>query len=257
MVFQDLALYKSLSVEENITVALRSRNEEKEAIKAKLTEVSELLDIKKILSKPVSNISGGEKQRVAIARSLIRYPDILLLDEPFANLDANIKSQIRLSLKEIIRKKRLTTIMVTHDQNDAFELSDYMIVMNNGLIQQHGTSVDIYNQPENIFVANFLGNPKINLIPYEKINSLTRKKYDSGTIGIRPENIDINEINHSRFCCEVSGTLIDIIPHLPLYNYIFETSIGRLNVLKSQKNIKTGDCAKLYLDTESFISFST
>lgn len=257
MVFQDLALYQSLSVEENITIALKSHKEKKESIKSKLAEVSELLDIKKILSKPISKISGGEKQRVAIARSLIRYPDILLLDEPFANLDANIKSQIRLKLKDIIRAKKLTTIMVTHDQSDAFELSDYMVVMNEGLVQQDGGSVDIYTRPQNTFVANFLGNPKINIFSQEKIESLSLTNNLSKTIGIRPENIEIGEVDSSPQYIKVLGRLVDIIPYMPLYNYVFETSIGRINVLKEYRAINIGDYYDLHLNTKSFLSFST
>ncbi len=255
MVFQDLALYQTLTVQDNIELALKSRKQNKTEISNRLNEIVNALDISQSLKKKVTQLSGGERQRVAIARSLILNPSLLLLDEPFSNLDANIKSQLRLTLKQILRKKATTVIMVTHDQDDAFELADKMIVMNNGKIQQAGIGLEIYNRPQNSFVASFIGNPKMNLFQVSKFPSLEKHFAGNEVVGIRPENIGLNNSVNSEQCLNIKGTLINIIPKLPLLNYVFETEFGFMNVLEKQTSLEVGDNANLTMEIKSFVTF--
>lgn len=253
MVFQDLAIYESLSVKDNISLSLKSKKVKSSEINNKLYEIAKELDILTILNKKVSQISGGERQRVAIARSLIQNPSLLLMDEPFSNLDVNIKSQIRLTLRHILKKRLTTVILVTHDQDDAFELADQMIVMNQGEIQQQGKGLDIYNKPINLFVATFIGETKINILNTSTSSILSQLYPNSISVCIRPENIQINKKIKECETIHIEGIFIDMITKIPLHNYIFDTPIGIINVLSREIHLCFGEKVDLFLQKEHII----
>ncbi len=161
MVFQNYALWPHRSVGENIAYPLRIRNLPKQEIFDRVKDVLRLVGLEGLEHRFVWEISGGQQQRVALARALVYNPKVLLLDEPLSNLDARLREKTRIWLKELKLKLKITTIYVTHDQIEAFALSDVIIIMNNGRIQQVGTPVEIYQEPANLFVSDFIGGSNI------------------------------------------------------------------------------------------------
>ena len=168
LVFQNYALYPHLTVEENIMFPLQnlkgSRKMSKEAMHEKVLEVARLVQIDSLMDRKPREMSGGQQQRVAIARALVKIPNVLLLDEPLSNLDARLRLQTREELRRIQRETGVTTIFVTHDQEEAMSISDLIIVMKDGLVQQIGKPQEVYDHPVNLFVAQFLGTPAINTL---------------------------------------------------------------------------------------------
>lgn len=167
LVFQNYALYPHLTVRENIRFPLEnlrgSRRLTKEQMEQKVREAAGLVQIDGLLDRKPSEMSGGQQQRVAIARALVKEPRVLLLDEPLSNLDARLRLQTREELKRIQLETGITTIFVTHDQEEAMSICDNIVVMKEGCIMQHGAPQDVYDRPENLFVAKFLGTPQINV----------------------------------------------------------------------------------------------
>lgn len=167
MVFQNYALYPHLNVKENIVFPLENlKGEEKlsrQEMDDKAMEVAKLVQIDQLMQRKPSELSGGQQQRVAIARALVKRPGVLLLDEPLSNLDARLRLQTREQIRRIQKETGITTIFVTHDQEEAMSISDYIVLMKDGKMQQIGVPQEVYNNPENLFVAKFLGTPAINV----------------------------------------------------------------------------------------------
>ena len=214
MVFQNYALYPHLTVEQNIMFPLENLKGDKalskEVMKEKVLEVAKLVQIDEYLDRKPSQLSGGQQQRVAIARALVKRPQVLLLDEPLSNLDARLRLQTREEIRRIQKETNITTIFVTHDQDEAMSISDLIIVMKGGVIQQVGKPQEVYNKPANLFVAKFLGTPAINVFEGEvKDHKLyIGEDYVLDTdiadqevyVGIRPEGFVYNE--NGKFKCE-------------------------------------------------------
>lgn len=174
LVFQNYALYPHFTVRQNITFPLdnvrpKLARQEKEAI---AREMARIVDIEQLLDRKPKELSGGQQQRVAIARALSKRPKVLLLDEPLSNLDARLRLQTREEIKRIQRETEITTIFVTHDQEEAMSISDVIVVMKDGVIQQIGEPQHVYDEPENLFVAKFLGSPAINIFDGEIKNGI-------------------------------------------------------------------------------------
>ena len=167
LVFQNYALYPHLTVKQNILFPLQNLKGEdklsKEEMLVRAYDAAKLVQIEGLMDRKPKALSGGQQQRVAIARALVKMPRVLLLDEPLSNLDARLRLQTREELKRIQQKTKITTIFVTHDQEEAMSISDMIIVMQSGVIQQIGRPQEVYDQPVNMFVAKFLGTPPINL----------------------------------------------------------------------------------------------
>jgi len=161
MVFQSYALWPHMTVAKNVAFGLEERKIPKAEIKARVMAALELVGLTEYADRRPSQLSGGQQQRVALARTVVIEPRVLLLDEPLSNLDANLRVQMRRELRELQQKLQLTTIFVTHDQEEANTTSDRLAVLNDGIIQQVGTPMDLYDNPANIFVANFLGTANI------------------------------------------------------------------------------------------------
>ena len=162
MVFQDIALFPFKTVRENIEYGLKYTEVGQEETKQKVEEMARMSGIDEVIDKKPKQLSGGQQQRVALARSLVRSPAIFLLDEPMSDLDAKLKIEMRAELKELHREFQTTTLYVTHDQEEAMTLSDEVVVMNDGEIIQKSSPYDIYHNPNNLFVARFVGSPTIN-----------------------------------------------------------------------------------------------
>jgi len=216
LVFQNYALYPHMTVEENIIFPLQnlkgSQKMTKEAMKAKAMEAAKLVQIDQLMARKPRELSGGQQQRVAIARALVKIPSVLLLDEPLSNLDARLRLQTREELRRIQRDTGVTTVFVTHDQEEAMSISDLIIVMKDGVVNQIGKPQEVYDHPVNLFVAQFLGTPAINVlegelrqgslwIGNEAVLPMPDKKEGKVWVGIRPEGFILDE--NGPFSCQL------------------------------------------------------
>ena len=163
MVFQNYALYPHMTVYDNIAFALKLRHTPKDEIDRKVKEAAEILDITQYLGRKPKALSGGQRQRVAIGRAIVREPQVLLMDEPLSNLDAKLRNQMRAEIIKLRQKINTTFIYVTHDQTEAMTLGDRIVIMKDGEVQQIGTPQEVFNHPRNMFVAEFIGSPKMNI----------------------------------------------------------------------------------------------
>ncbi len=175
MVFQNYALYPHMTAYDNMAFALKLRKEKKDVIDQKVKQAAEILNITRLLNRKPKELSGGEKQRVAIGRAIVRDPKVFLMDEPLSNLDAKLRNQMRAEIIKLRQRINTTFIYVTHDQTEAMTLGDRIVIMNDGYIQQIGTSEEVFNKPTNQFVASFIGVPQMNFLPAEL--NLTQDKY--------------------------------------------------------------------------------
>jgi multiple sugar transport system ATP-binding protein len=198
MVFQGYALYPNMTIYENIRFPLRMRGVAKGEQDALIRRAAEMVELGDYLERKPGALSGGQRQRAALARAVVRQPQVFLMDEPLSNLDAKLRASMRVQIKHMQRQLRVTTVYVTHDQIEAMTLADRIVIMNRGEIQQVGTPDDIYGDPANTFVAGFIGSPPMNLIEGEARDgkfiaegvSCACPKTLSGplTLGIRPED---------------------------------------------------------------------
>lgn len=205
MVFQNYALYPHMTVRDNMTYGLKFRKVPKEERKDIVVETAKLVQVDEYLQRKPSQLSGGQQQRVAIARALVKRPKVLLLDEPLSNLDARLRLQTREEIKRIQRDIGITTVFVTHDQEEAMSISDQIVVMKLGVMQQMDSPQTVYNNPANLFVAQFLGTPPINvfkgeikdgkvMIGTDVIYELEDKVEDRPvTVAIRPEGFALGK----------------------------------------------------------------
>lgn len=211
LVFQNYALYPHMTVLKNITFPLTNQKVSKNAANERAIEVAKLVQIDQLLDRKPSELSGGQQQRVAIARALVKNPNVLLLDEPLSNLDARLRLQTREEIKRIQRETGVTTIFVTHDQEEAMSISDFIVVMKEGVVQQVDVPQTVYDDPVNLFVAKFLGTPPINTflgeirdhkvyIGEEAIMD-TEFADQEVYVGIRPEGFIVDEAGV--FTCNV------------------------------------------------------
>ena len=217
LVFQNYALYPHLTVRQNILFPLQNlkgaERPSKEEMLRKATEAARLVQIDGLMDRKPSELSGGQQQRVAIARALVKMPRVLLLDEPLSNLDARLRLQTREEIRRIQRETGITTVFVTHDQEEAMSISDRIVVMKDGVVQQIGRPQDVYDSPVNLFVAKFLGTPPINVFEGEVRNGLLYLGENSVMhaplsdrkvwVGIRPEGFVPEKAGPLR--CELRG----------------------------------------------------
>lgn len=212
MVFQSYALFPTMTVYENIAFGLKIKKESKSEIDLKVKDIAKKVDLtEEQLQKKVSDLSGGQQQRVAIARALVLKPKILVLDEPLSNLDAKLRKQLRTELKSLQRKFGITTIYVTHDQEEALTLSDRIAVFNKGVVEQVGTPHEIYKNSKTEFVCNFIGD--INKIEKEYVKVLNENFNlnldESISAYVRPENINLMNFSSTDDFIKLETKIID------------------------------------------------
>ena len=184
-VFQSYALYPHMTVRENIAFGLKMRKVDKKTIEEKVQQAVKILDLTEYLDRKPKQLSGGQRQRVALGRAIVRNPKVFLMDEPLSNLDAKLRVQMRSEIKKLHEQLQTTFIYVTHDQTEALTMGDRIVVLDKGKIQQVDTPEEIYNNPQNTFVAGFIGSPQMNFID----GSLLGADYQNLTVGIRPEKM--------------------------------------------------------------------
>ncbi|ODT82634.1 MAG: sugar ABC transporter ATP-binding protein [Pelagibacterium sp. SCN 64-44] len=205
MVFQNYALYPHMTVAQNMGFSLKLQGASKEEIQTKIARAAAILGLESLLDRQPRQLSGGQRQRVAMGRAIVRNPQVFLFDEPLSNLDAKLRVQMRAEIKELHQRLRTTTIYVTHDQIEAMTMADKIVVMRDGIVEQIGTPLDLYDRPANVFVAGFIGSPSMNFIA----GTVTPQGFRTSagillplpegaskaavTYGIRPEHIELTE----------------------------------------------------------------
>ena len=248
MVFQSYALFPHMSVIENVSYGLKMINVNKEEYIEKALETLKLVNLEGYENRMPSELSGGQQQRVAVARAIVLEPKVLLFDEPLSNLDAKLRRQVREDIREIQQKLGVTTIYVTHDQEEALAISDKVIVMNNAVIAQEGNPKDLYNFPKNKFVANFIGDA--NVVKAEIINKQSNT-YElklaeinvkiecdndlnsSVSVALRPEKIEIKRSNDNN-CIHATINNASFVGSS--YQYILNSKLGELYVISNDTN---------------------
>ena len=247
MVFQSYALYPHMNVFENMAFGLKMEKIPKSEINQKVNNAAATLQIEDLLERKPKQLSGGQRQRVAIGRAITRSPKVFLFDEPLSNLDAALRSEMRVEISKLHKKMNSNIIYVTHDQVEAMTLADRIVVLNKGNIEQYGTPNEIYSDPNNIFVAEFIGSPKMNIIKINKediINSNTLHLFnnkitfdnlefkDEIYIGIRPEHISLK--NNHEIKVDVK---IDLVENLGFEKIIYSKVSENQIIIKSSENI--------------------
>jgi len=278
MVFQNYALYPHMNVFDNLAFSLKLRKVEREEIKKRVTYAAQMLELGELLERKPKELSGGQRQRVAMGRAIVRNPQVYLMDEPLSNLDAKLRSQMRAELQKIHQTLQVTTVYVTHDQAEAMTLGQRLVLMKNGVVQQTGTPLELYDQPANQFVAGFLGTPPMNFITgrlEEKDNllyfktperdfslppqfkaKLTPYLTDELTLGLRPENIYLEAAENPLPCelkahvetTEMMGN--EIILHLKNDSHRLTARVA------PDAGLIPGDTVTLYIDLSKAHFFS-
>jgi multiple sugar transport system ATP-binding protein len=187
MVFQSYALYPHMSVRNNIAFALKMAGTPKDIVEQKVKKAAGILNLTDYLDRKPRQLSGGQRQRVAIGRAIVREPKAFLFDEPLSNLDAALRVQMRLEIGDLHQSLKTTMIYVTHDQVEAMTMADKIVVLNKGEVAQIGSPLELYNRPQNLFVARFIGSPTMNVV-----TGPSAAKRGATTIGIRPEHVEVS-----------------------------------------------------------------
>ena len=221
MVFQSYALYPHMSVRNNIAFGLKMAGMPKSDIDAKVAKAAATLNLADYLERKPRQLSGGQRQRVAIGRAIVRQPKCFLFDEPLSNLDAALRVNMRVEIMQLHQQLDATMVYVTHDQVEAMTMADRIVVLNKGIIEQVGSPLDLYNKPNSVFVAGFIGSPKMNLI-----SGAVAVKHTAATIGIRPEHIALLGTGG-----DVQGTIV-LTEHLGSDSFLHVDAgeAGRLTV---------------------------
>ena len=217
MVFQTYALYPHMTVYKNMAFGLKQTKTPKAEIKKRVSAAAEILQITDYLDRTPRNLSGGQRQRVAIGRAIVRDPKVFLFDEPLSNLDAALRVQTRKEIARLHERLETTMIYVTHDQVEAMTLADKIVVLKDGLIEQIGSPIDLYERPENAFVAQFIGSPKMNLFAKADLTDnaaalLGKEVSDNWEVGFRPEHLTLTDSSGAI----VKGTL-ELVENLGEY----------------------------------------
>jgi multiple sugar transport system ATP-binding protein len=196
MVFQSYALYPHMTVYDNMAFGLENLGEDKAQIQAKVQSAAAQLRLQDLLQRKPTQLSGGQRQRVAIGRAIVRQPKLFLFDEPLSNLDAELRVSMRSELRELHARLQATMVYVTHDQVEAMTLADRIVVLRDGKIEQVGTPLALYNRPANVFVAGFIGSPRMNFFPAEVLRQSAGSLLlpaNAHTVGLRPEHVLLDE----------------------------------------------------------------
>ena len=257
-VFQKYALFPHMNIYENIAFGVRIKKLSKDEIDKKVKEMLKLVALEGFEKRSVESLSGGQQQRVAIARALVNEPEVLLLDEPLGALDLKLRKEMQLELKKIQQELGITFIFVTHDQEEALTMSDTIVVMNKGLIQQMGTPEDIYNEPANAFVADFIGESnildgimlddfkvKFSNVIFECVDKGFNKNEEIDVV-IRPEDIEITSVE--------KGMLQGTVNSVTFKGVHYEIEVEEKDqkwIIHNTKNAIVGNTVGLKIDPES------
>jgi len=243
MVFQSYALYPHMTVRQNLAFGLENLKLDKDDIEQRINKAANQLRMEDYLKRRPGQLSGGQRQRVAIGRAIVREPSIYLFDEPLSNLDAELRVATRVELKALHARLGNTMIYVTHDQVEAMTMADKIVVMHDGIIEQTGSPLDLYNKPANLFVAGFIGSPKMNFLDCSSLPEEIKKLSPKGatTFGIRPEHLRIQDEN-------TLSLEVKTVEQLGSDSYLYGETIDKQEIsikLNSQTTIKGGESVKV------------
>ena len=216
MVFQNYALYPHMTVYNNLAYGLRNRRFPKDEIDRRVREAAKMLEIAQFLDRKPRALSGGQRQRVAMGRALVREPAAFLFDEPLSNLDAKLRVQMRVEIRQLQRRLGTTSMYVTHDQLEAMTMADRLVVLNGGVIEQVGTPMEVYSRPASTFVGGFIGSPAMNMLPAAWLRTklpaeaLAHLPVKADLIGIRPEDLSLSPARDGQI--SLDGTLLLLEP---------------------------------------------
>lgn len=274
MVFQNYALYPHMNVYDNMAFGLKMRKFKKDVIDKRVKEAAEILNLTEYLDRKPRQLSGGQRQRVALGRAIVREPQVFLMDEPLSNLDAKLRVQMRFEIKKLHDTLNTTFIYVTHDQVEAMTMGDRIVVLNGGIIQQSDTPENIYNYPENTFVAGFIGSPAMNFLETQILPDKTIK-FDNYTVfgdenlnkiienndltgknvvvGIRPENFSLNTNDDG---LKVVPELVEMLGSEKLAHFSIE---GKKIIAKfsADEEVATGKEISLFPDVSKILIFDS
>lgn len=274
MVFQNYALYPHMSIYENMAFGLKLRKMSKTEIDKRVRDAAKILDIEHLLDRKPKALSGGQRQRVALGRAIVREPQVFLMDEPLSNLDAKLRVQMRAEIAKLHQRLNTTVIYVTHDQTEAMTMGDRIVVMKDGIIQQVGAPQEIYNHPNNMFVASFIGSPSMNFIRGNLLEEggaiffraegfnvrLPEGRYglirDKGVIGkpivlgIRPENVSDEAMLMETFPESIINAEVEVVELLGAESYLYLNVVGQSLVARvaARSDVKTRTNVRLALD---------
>lgn len=243
MVFQNYALYPTMSVKDNIEFGLKNKKISKEERKQLIEDVSEIVGLTPYLNRKPSELSGGQRQRVALARAMVKKPKVFLMDEPLSNLDAKLRQQMRIELIELHKRLGTTFIYVTHDQIEAMSMGDNIILMDKGVIMQRSTPKEMYHNPQNVYTAQFIGTPPMNIVD----NMVPDIK-----IGFRPEKTSF--LDPGEALLDISGRIITKEQLGAEMNYSVETAYGKV-IVKTEEDIESDRC-RLYVRERHLFAFA-
>jgi multiple sugar transport system ATP-binding protein len=257
MVFQSYALYPHMNVYQNLAFGLETAKVPKDEIKQRVTRAAEILQIVPLLQRKPKQLSGGQRQRVAIGRAIVREPKIFLFDEPLSNLDAELRVQMRVEIAKLHNDLGNTMIYVTHDQVEAMTMADKIVVLRLGVIEQAGAPLELYNNPRNLFVAGFIGSPKMNLLTTSAKGAglqvaggnlaLQRNIAGATTLGIRPEHITIADGSGTK----LADVRVDLVENLGGQTVVYATTADGQPltiVLEGQRRFELGSTVSAYID---------
>ncbi len=256
MVFQSYALYPHMSVADNMSFALRLANEDKAVIGQKMQRAAEILNLVPYLKRTPRELSGGQRQRVAIGRAIVRAPKVFLFDEPLSNLDAALRGQTRVEIANLHRDLGATTIYVTHDQIEAMTLADRVVVLRDGLIEQVGSPLELYDHPANQFVAQFIGTPQMNVLPAATLPELTRiagsRLPADGSVGVRPESVRIVAAGQG-----IAGKieLVESLGSDTLIHTLVGANVALVSRQSDRTTLKLGDAVGVEIDPNALLFF--
>jgi len=249
-----------MTVEQNLSFGLRMRKADKDAINQRVSRAASILELTPYLKKYPRELSGGQMQRVALGRAIVRESDIFLMDEPLSNLDAKMRGVMREEIVKLHNRLGATTIYVTHDQAEAMTMANRVIVMNKGIIQQIGTPKEIFSKPANLFVASFIGNPAMNLIPLDRRQgrlyfgrlALPIETQEELILGIRPEHLVID--NYGELTLP-----IDYVEDLGNHQYLHCDIGGNKIVIMDNEKIsrKVGEIVSMHIKKEEALFYRT
>ncbi|MFZ9338149.1 MAG: ABC transporter ATP-binding protein [Limnohabitans sp.] len=250
MVFQSYALYPHMSVFENMSFALKLAKADANTIQQKVQRAADILNLGAYLQRTPRELSGGQRQRVAIGRAIVREPKVFLFDEPLSNLDAALRGQTRVEIAKLHRELGATTIYVTHDQVEAMTLADRVVVLRDGVIEQVGTPLNLYDRPANQFVAQFIGTPPMNLWPSHQLPAGVIQHgppaAQQGALGLRAEHVSVTAVGQG----QLSGT-VELVEALGAETLIYVNSdLGQLLVARQNERseLRPGQPVSVQLD---------
>jgi multiple sugar transport system ATP-binding protein len=263
MVFQNYALYPHLTVAQNLAFSLNLRKAPKEETERRIAHAAKILGLEPLLSRLPKQLSGGQRQRVAMGRAIVRDPQVFLFDEPLSNLDAKLRVQMRAEIRELHQRLKATTIYVTHDQIEAMTMADKIVAMHDGVVEQVGTPLEMYDRPRNVFVASFIGSPAMNLLPVKAdgqgvadntgnhwaLPGVPAVAGQALTLGVRPEHMRLDPAGMAANVHVVEATGSET--HL-----IADAGGTKLTcVLRERVSIRPGDTIRLGVDRSNLHLF--